>query len=59
MLLRIKSRSVELNPHDADAFAVLARLCVYQGNGEEAKRAMTTAWMLNPFPSAWYRWLHG
>lgn len=56
---RLVSRAIEINPNDADSYAVQALVSIYHEDTEGAERAISTALMLNPFPSAWYRWVQG
>jgi len=56
---RLAQRGNQLNPNDADGFALDVLIALYQGDAGAAREALTTAFMLNPFPPAWYRWLQG
>ena len=56
---RVVERAVELNANDADCFAVQALIWINRGDGNRAQHAVSTAFTLNPFPSAWYKWLQG
>lgn len=56
---RLVSRAIEINRNDADSYAVQALVSICNRNPDAASEAISTALMLNPFPSAWYRWIEG
>ncbi len=51
--------SLCLNPNEADAWASLADLKVYEGRGVEAIACIQKAFRLNPHPPSYYFWTLG
>ena len=47
-------RAIELDPNYADAYAFLSLIYVGAGQTEEARKAIATAFGLNPAPPSWY-----
>lgn len=49
-------RALELNPNDADAWAMNADQSIFKGLPDQAIAQMERAFRLNPCPPSWYYW---
>jgi TolB-like protein/Tfp pilus assembly protein PilF len=48
------ARALELDPHEADAWATLSDIAVLAGRVDEGLEHIRKAFRLNPFPASWY-----